>query len=329
MDKQQRTGEGEQYDGGLLCRFAHLVLPYLEPAGLASVSATCKALRVVSKAITSRRISDASRGMETYPISFFNSVDSELYAYFIYSPVQTLPTSPSIAGLFWGGELGGSGRVRQDPFLIRVEGSDGCGCESCDLDCPCIDFSSGLPTRECGPSCQCGSECGNRLTQKGVSAKLKVVKDRRKGWSLVAADFTPKGKFICEYTGELLTTEEARNRHKLYDKISKSSHFSPALLVVKEHLPSGNVCMRINIDATRIGNIARFINHSCDGGNLCTMIVRSSGALLPRVCFFSSRDILENEELSFSYGDTTLNPTGSQCFCGSACCCGILPSEHT
>lgn len=135
--------------------------------------------------------------------------------------------------------------------------------------------------------------------------------------------------FLFLFAGELLTTEEARNRQKLYDKISKSSRFPPALLVVKEHLPSGNVCMRINIDATRIGNIARFINHSCDGGNLCTMIVRSSGALLPRVCFFSSRDILENEELSFSYGDTTLNPTGSQCFCGSACCSGILPSEHT
>ncbi|XP_059280918.1 histone-lysine N-methyltransferase SUVR3 [Lycium ferocissimum] len=322
MDKQQREKEDE---GALLYRFAHLVLPYLEPADLASVSATCKALHVVSKAITSRRISDACRYLENYPIPFFNSVDSELYPNSIYTPVQTLPTSPSIPSLCWGGDIGGgSGPVRRDPFVVRVEGAHGCDCESCGSNCPCVNFS-----RECGPSCGCGSECGNRLTQKGLSVKLKVVKDRRKGWSLCAADFIPKGKFICEYAGELLTTEEARNRQRLYDKISKSSSFSPALLVVKEHLPSGNVCMRINIDATRIGNIARFINHSCDGGNLCTLIVRSSGALLPRVCFFSSRDILENEELAFSYGDTTLNSTGSQCFCSSACCRGILPAEHT
>lgn len=337
MDKHQRTGEWEKGggDGGLLYRLSHLVLPYLEPTDLASVSATCKVLHVVSKAITSRRISDASRNLENYPIPFFNSVDSELYANFIYTPVQTLPNSPSIANLCWGGDISGrSGRVRPDPFLVRVEGAHGCDCESCESDsgsnCPCMDFS-GLPTRECGPSCRCGSECGNRLTQKGLSAKMKVVKDRRKGWSLCAAELIPKGKFICEYTGELLTTEEARNRQKLYDEIRKSSrrHFSPALLVVKEHLPSGNVCMRINIDATRIGNIARFINHSCDGGNLCTLIVRSSGALLPRVCFFSSRVIQENEELAFSYGDTTVNSTGSQCFCNSASCRGILPADHT
>ncbi|KAF3615242.1 putative 50S ribosomal protein L25-like [Capsicum annuum] len=320
MDKQHRTRESEKHAGSseLLCRLAHLVLPYLDAAGLVSVSATCKALHVISNSITSRRISDASRSSENHPIPFFNSVDSQLYDNFMYSPVQTLPSE--------------SGRVRSDPFLFRIEGAQGCTCESCDLDsdnCPCVDFDSGLPTRECGPSCSCGLECGNRLTQKGISVKLKVVMDRRKGWSLCADELIPKGKFICEYTGELLTTEEARNRQKLYDKISRSSHFSPALLVVKEHLPSGNVCMRINIDATRIGNIARFINHSCDGGNLCTLIVRSSGALLPRVCFFSSRVILENEELTFSYGESIVNSTGAQCFCNSACCRGILPAEHT
>lgn len=87
--------------------------------------------------------------------------------------------------------------------------------------------------------------------------------------------------------------------------------------------------MRINIDATRVGNFARFINHSCDGGNLSTVLVRSSGALLPRLCFFASKNILEGEELTFSYGDIRLGKKGLQCFCGSSSCFGILPSEHT
>lgn len=126
-----------------------------------------------------------------------------------------------------------------------------------------------------------------------------------------------------------MTTEEARARLKLYDETSSTGHFSHALLVVKEHLQSGNICIRMNIDATNIGNIARFINHSCNGGNLCTVIVRSSGALLPRVCFFASRDVQEDEELTFSYGDVRLNPKGSQCFCGTSSCLGVLPSEHT
>lgn len=87
--------------------------------------------------------------------------------------------------------------------------------------------------------------------------------------------------------------------------------------------------MRINIDATRIGNVARFINHSCDGGNLSTVLMRSSGALLPRLCFFASRDIQEDEEITFSYGEIRLKSKGLQCFCGSSSCFGVLPSEST
>lgn len=129
--------------------------------------------------------------------------------------------------------------------------------------------------------------------------------------------------------GELLTTKETRLRQQAYDKLALGTRFSSALLVVREHLPSGNACMRINIDATRVGNFARFINHSCDGGNLSTVIVRCSGALLPRLCFFASRDILKGDELSFSYGDIRLKEKGLQCFCGSSSCFGMLPSEQT
>lgn len=133
----------------------------------------------------------------------------------------------------------------------------------------------------------------------------------------------------CNIEGELLSTKEARQRQQRYDKLSSTGCLTPALLVVKEHLPSGNACMRINIDATRAGNVSRFINHSCDSGNLDTVIVRSSGALLPRVCFFASRDIQEDEELTFSYGEVRLKLDAQPCFCGSSSCVGILPSEHT
>jgi histone-lysine N-methyltransferase SETMAR len=37
--------------------------------------------------------------------------------------------------------------------------------------------------------------------------------------------------------------------------------------VVREVLPSG-LALRSSIDATLVGNVARFLNHACDGGNL-------------------------------------------------------------
>lgn len=126
-----------------------------------------------------------------------------------------------------------------------------------------------------------------------------------------------------------MTTNEARKRQQKYDKLGTGGGFSSALLVVREHLPSRKACLRLTIDATRIGNIARFINHSCDGGNLSTVLVRSSGVLFPRLCFFASKDIKEDEELTFSYGGVRLRSYGSPCFCGSSCCFGWLPSEQT
>ncbi|KAL2554096.1 Histone-lysine N-methyltransferase SUVR3 [Forsythia ovata] len=319
-----------------LLRCSALVLPYISLAELAAISSTCKTLNKISKIITSRRTSDASRGFENIPIPFINPVlgDFEPYPYFLYTRVQTLELNPDFHQS-WGSNTDNGPDFkarRHDPFLFRVEGAHGCECVRCDSGdslCPCLDSGELLLTRECGPSCRCETGCGNRVTQGGVSVKLKIVKDERKGWGLYAAELIPKGKFVCEYAGELLATKEAKRRQQMYDELASSGHISPALLVVKEHLPSGNACMRINIDATRVGNVARFINHSCDGGNISTVIVRSSGALLPRICLFVSRDIQENEELTFSYGDVRLRPNGQQCFCGSSSCAGVMPSEHT
>ena len=82
------------------------------------------------------------------------------------------------------------------------------------------------------------------------------------------------------HAGEFLTMEEARRRQQIYDELASNGRFFPALLVVREHLPSGKACLRVNIDAIKIGNVARFINHSCNGVNLSAILVRNSGSLL-------------------------------------------------
>ncbi|KAJ9559105.1 hypothetical protein OSB04_013719 [Centaurea solstitialis] len=306
-------------------------LPYLRPTELSAVSSTSKTLNLLSKSITAARSSDASRTFEKLPVPFVIS-DHHPYAYFIYTPFQVLtflsddpPRQP------WGSGFDGRpGLGLVGPPAAVEGGGGGCGCERCDgVVCSCSRVEVDGLRWECGSGCGCGSECGRRVGQRGVEVRLKIVRSGRKGWGLHAGEFIGGGEFVCEYAGELLTTKEARRRQLIYDKLASTVKRTSALLVVREHLPSGNACLRINIDATRIGNVARFINHSCDGGNLSTVLVRSSGALLPRVCFFASRDILIDEELTFSYGEAGLNPNGSKCFCGTSCCSGIMPSEPT
>nr|WDD38945.1 histone-lysine N-methyltransferase SUVR3 [Fagopyrum tataricum] len=314
---------------------SYLIFPWLNPQELASISITCKTLNKIAKSVTAARSADASRSFENLPIPFLNAIDSHPYTYFLYTHTQLLP-STQFDRQFWGSTI-----LNFEPSIPRfppiypfwtIAESSGCDCgEKCgdDAGCPCCALKSGEVITECGPSCKCGLECRIRLTQKGVSVRVKVVRVKGKGWGLFADQFIPSGQFVCEYTGELLTTKEARKRQDEYDRDSAAGLFSSALLVVREHLPSGKACFRINIDATRKGNIARFINHSCDGGNLSTVIVRNSGALIPRVCFFTSRDIDKDEELSFSYGDTRQRPEGLKCLCGSSNCFGVLPSENT
>ncbi|KAK3162077.1 hypothetical protein QOZ80_1BG0085080 [Eleusine coracana subsp. coracana] len=322
---------------------AELVLPWLPPQDLAAAATACRALRASASAVTARGAADAARGLEPLPIPFNNSVDSKPYAYFLYTPFSLTARSSSTAQP-WGCSLDRPPgptwpRPTLDGFPWAV-----CGC-ACSADecggheCACVDANAdaaGLGAEggmgslmECGGGCVCGPSCGNRRTQQGVVVRLRVVRDLQKGWGLHAAEALGRGQFVCEYAGEFLTTEEARKRQRLYDELASASKLSPALIVVREHLPSGKACLRVNIDATKVGNVARFINHSCDGGNLQPVLVRSSGSLLPRLCFFAARDIVEGEELTFSYGDARLRPKGLPCFCGTLGCPGVLPSEET
>ncbi|KAG7580556.1 AWS domain [Arabidopsis suecica] len=326
----------------LFLRCANLILPWLNSQELGAVSQTCKTLSLISKSITIHRSLDAARSLENLSIPFHNSIDSQRYAYFIYTPFQ-IPASSPPPRQWWGAatECGSESRPCFDSvsergrFGVSLVDDSGCECERCEEGyCKCLAFV-GMEEigNECGSGCGCGSDCSNRVTQKGVSLSLKIVRDEKKGWCLYADQLIKQSQFICEYAGELLTTDEARRRQNIYDKLRSTQSFASALLVIREHLPSGQACLRINIDATRIGNVARFINHSCDGGNLSTVLLRSSGALLPRLCFFAARDIIAEEELSFSYGDVRVTGENRDnklnCCCGSSCCLGTLPCENT
>lgn len=71
-----------------------------------------------------------------------------------------------------------------------------------------------------------------------------------KGWGIKALEKIHKGDFIIEYVGEVIDADELEIRMRKY---KNDRHFYFLTLV-------GSEC----IDASRKGNWARFINHSCN-----------------------------------------------------------------
>ncbi|VDK71700.1 unnamed protein product, partial [Anisakis simplex] len=81
------------------------------------------------------------------------------------------------------------------------------------------------------------------------------------------------------------------------------------------------------IDPTRRGNLARFINHSCDP-NLRLIPVRI-GTPLVHIGLFACRTIEPLEELTYDYGkgESNVNLIQLPCHCDSKNCRRFLPAS--
>jgi len=114
----------------LRLEWADLVLPWLPPRSLASIASACKALRLLTKKITALRIADAARGLEKYPVLVLNSVDDNLYPYFLYTPTS-IPAVSSPKQQ-WGHCLT-QNPLEAGPLAVDADffGSAGCTCIDC------------------------------------------------------------------------------------------------------------------------------------------------------------------------------------------------------
>ncbi|XP_027767620.1 probable inactive histone-lysine N-methyltransferase SUVR2 isoform X2 [Solanum pennellii] len=180
--------------------------------------------------------------------------------------------------------------------------------------------------KECWWKCGCSKQCGNRVVQRGISHKLQVfMTPEGKGWGLRTLEDLPRGAFVCEYIGEVLTNTE------LFDRVARSpngeEHSYPALLdadwgsegVLKDE-------EALCLDATFYGNVARFINHRCFDSNLVEIPVEieTPDHHYYHLAFFTTRKIKAMEELTWDYGidfDDLEHPVKAfSCHCGSKFC---------
>ncbi|XP_038994591.1 histone-lysine N-methyltransferase, H3 lysine-9 specific SUVH4-like [Hibiscus syriacus] len=198
---------------------------------------------------------------------------------------------------------------------------------------------------ECGPSCGCSPNCINRTSQRGLRFRLEVFRTPKKGWAVRSWDFIPAGSPVCEYIGELKRTEEL-------DSVSENNYIfeidclqtmrgldgrerrqqDGSLPVIqnvdKIDEPRSENVPDFCIDAGSIGNIARFINHSCEPNLFIQCVLSSHHDLkLARVMLFAADNIPPLQELTYDYGyalDSVYGPDGKvkrmACYCGAEGC---------
>ncbi|RWR95661.1 SET domain-containing protein [Cinnamomum micranthum f. kanehirae] len=184
-----------------------------------------------------------------------------------------------------------------------------------------IILEEGYLVYECNSMCSCERTCQNRVLQKGLQVKLEVFKTEKKGWGVRAGEAIPRGTFICEYVGEVLSDQEANNRYEnegcsyLYDI---SAHIEDMNGMNEGTVP-------YVIDATHYGNVSRFINHSCSP-NLVNyqVLVESMDCQLAHIGFYASRDIVLGEELAYDYHFQLPLRKEYPCYCGASNCRGRL-----
>ncbi|XP_031502518.1 probable inactive histone-lysine N-methyltransferase SUVR2 isoform X2 [Nymphaea colorata] len=180
--------------------------------------------------------------------------------------------------------------------------------------------------KECWSKCGCNKQCGNRVVQRGIITNLQVFfTPEGKGWGLRTFDALPRGAFVCEYVGEILTNTELYNRNSQCSGDEK--HHYPVLLdadwgsegILKDE-------EALCLDATHYGNVARFINHRCFDANLVEIPVEieTPDHHYYHLAFFTTREVEALEELTWDYGidfDDAEHPVKAfQCLCGSRHC---------
>ncbi|KAK6117844.1 hypothetical protein DH2020_048416 [Rehmannia glutinosa] len=244
-------------------------------------------------------VDDVSRGNEVMPIRVMNGIDGEKPEKFAYI---TKPIYPE--------------------WCEQIQNS-GCNCiNGCSnfKQCVCVLKNGGeIPysekgvllrqkaiVYECGPSCKCPPSCMNRVSQNGPRYKLEVYKTESREWGVRSRSYISSGSFVCEYVGKLQQVKKDNG------KVDHNSSRLSSFLSPKSRDHNASWCDENEtgfiIDASKLGNVGRFIGHSSSPSLVVQRILYDhDDERMPHIMFFAAKNIPPLQELTCDYDDRMMD----------------------
>ncbi|KAI3977226.1 hypothetical protein MKX01_035956 [Papaver californicum] len=263
---------------------------------------------------------DITSGAEKVPVSLVNEIDGD----------KRSPRFIYFKGL---------------KFSKTMEPLVGCNCQGTCLpgsNCSCIQVNGGdtphangvlviqkSVVHECGPSCSCYPDCSNQVSQNGLKVRLEVFKTKEKGWGLRSWDPIRAGTFICEYTGEVIDTDDKgadvddKNTFNATNAgdYSNEWNYVPGIIEEEKAVDSNEKfkpSSPIMISAKNMRNVVRFMNHSCSPNVFWQLVLHGQNKdSFPHIMFYAIKHIPPMTELTYDYAKCGKK---KRCFCGSANC---------
>ena len=137
--------------------------------------------------------------------------------------------------------------------------------------------------------------------------RLRFARSPIHSWGVFTDEPIVQGTQVLEYRGEEIGLQVGERRQEMYERNGEIDY----LFRVDDQLI---------VDATRMGSLARFVNHSC-APNCVSKIVPHAGR--KKIVLYTKRDIEAGEELSYDY-KFELEDEKIPCHCGAATCRGSL-----
>ncbi|OWZ23097.1 hypothetical protein PHMEG_0002089 [Phytophthora megakarya] len=178
----------------------------------------------------------------------------------------------------------GECRTNKCPCFAALRECDPDVCVACGASDLAVAVS--LATNSATKGNCAGSTCGNVNVIRSKHKLLGKSFSSIHGYGMYTQEPIAANEFVYEYTGAMVSQDEAERRGLMYDKMEMSYLFD---------LNEDAV-----LDALRNGNKSKFINHEGETPNCTAKVVSVCG--VHHITIWALRDIAVGEELVFDYG---------------------------